>query len=189
MVRRWFFALSALALGVVGVLSLWWPGAVWSLLFIGPLVLLGLRDTLQRKHTLLRNFPVIGHGRYFMEMVRPEIQQYFIESNIDAFPIEREMRSVVYRRAKGDLDTTPFGTQRDVYRIGAASRWASSCAWAGAGIFSPSAGRYWKPVSPPTSSAWTVAKAAPARHRWNFPTRSACRHATPGFSFTARWSG
>ena len=113
----------------------------WALLFIGPLVLLGLRDTLQRKHTLLRNFPVIGHGRYFMEMVRPEIQQYFIESNIDAFPIEREMRSVVYRRAKGDLDTAPFGTQRDVYRIGAASRWASSCAWGGAGIFSPSARR------------------------------------------------
>jgi glutamate synthase domain-containing protein 2 len=123
MVRRWFFVLSALALSVVGLLSLWWPGAAWSLLFIGALLLLGVRDTLQRKHTLLRNFPVIGHGRYFMEMVRPEIQQYFIESNIDAFPIEREMRSVVYRRAKGDLDTTPFGTQRDVYRIG--YEWAS----------------------------------------------------------------
>ena len=146
MVRRWFFALSALALGVVGVLSLWWPGAVWSLLFIGPLVLLGLRDTLQRKHTLLRNFPVIGHGRYFMEMVRPEIQQYFIESNIDAFPIEREMRSVVYRRAKGDLDTTPFGTQRDVYRIGAASRWASSSA-SGTGASScASSRRCWRPA-------------------------------------------
>jgi len=118
MVRRWFFALSALALIAVGLASLWWPGAAWSLLFIGPLILLGIRDSLQRKHTVLRNFPVIGHGRYFMEMVRPEIQQYFIESNIDAFPIEREMRSVVYRRAKGDLDTTPFGTQRNVYRIG-----------------------------------------------------------------------
>ncbi|UCE77250.1 MAG: hypothetical protein JSU62_03330 [Gammaproteobacteria bacterium] len=98
MVRRWFFALSALALIAVGLLSLWWPGAAWSLLFIGPLVLLGIRDSLQRTHTVLRNFPVIGHGRYFMEMVRPEIQQYFIESNIDAFPIEREMCSVVYRR-------------------------------------------------------------------------------------------
>lgn len=51
-------------------------------------------------------------------MVRPEIQQYFIESNIDAFPIEREFRSIVYQRAKGELETKPFGTQRDVYRIG-----------------------------------------------------------------------
>ncbi|MGD2073598.1 MAG: FMN-binding glutamate synthase family protein [Gammaproteobacteria bacterium] len=123
MVRRWFLALSTLALGGIGLLSLVRPGAAWSLVFIGPLIGLGIRDSLQRRHTLLRNFPVIGHGRYFMEMVRPEIQQYFIESNIDAFPIEREMRSVVYRRAKGDLDTTPLGTQRNVYRIG--YEWAS----------------------------------------------------------------
>lgn len=117
MVRRWFFALSALALIAVGLLSLWWPGAAWSLLFIGPLVLLGIRDSLQRKHTVLRNFPVIGHGRYFMEMVRPEIQQYFIESNIDAFPIEREMCSVVYRRID-DLRVRNLGELYDFLEPG-----------------------------------------------------------------------
>ena len=82
------------------------------------LLLLGLHDSLQREHTILRNFPLLGHVRYLFEMVRPEIQQYFIESNTDAFPIEREFRDIVYQRAKGELETQPFGTQRDVYRIG-----------------------------------------------------------------------
>jgi glutamate synthase domain-containing protein 2 len=58
-----------------------------------------------------------------MEMFRPEIQQYFIESNIDAYPVEREMRAIVYQRAKNELETKPLGTQRDVYEIG--YEWAS----------------------------------------------------------------
>ena len=123
MVRRWFFAFTVLTLICIALLSLVWPGALWALAVIVPLAIVGTHDSLQRKHTLLRNFPVIGHGRYFLEMIRPEMQQYFIESNIDAFPIEREMRSIVYRRAKGDLDTAPYGTQRDVYRVG--YEWAS----------------------------------------------------------------
>ena len=123
MVRHWFYISSVLFLAVVLLLSLLWPGALWWLIAIVPLILLGLRDSLQRRHTVLRNFPVIGHGRYFMEMVRPEVQQYFIENNIDAFPIEREFRSIVYQRAKGELETRPFGTQRDVYRVG--YEWAS----------------------------------------------------------------
>ncbi len=118
MVRYWFFAISAVILSLVAMASLFWPPMAWSLVVLLPLFLLGLRDSLQRGHTVLRNFPLIGHGRYFMEMVRPEIQQYFIENNIDAYPIEREFRSIVYQRAKGELETQPFGTQRDVYRMG-----------------------------------------------------------------------
>ena len=123
MVRRWFYVGSVLVLAAVLLTGVAWPPALWSLVLVGPLVLLGIRDSLQRRHTVLRNFPVVGHGRYFMEMVRPEIQQYFIETNIDAFPIEREFRSVVYQRAKGELETKPYGTQRDVYRVG--YEWAS----------------------------------------------------------------
>ena len=123
MVRHWFYIGSVLILAVVLLLSLLWPAALWWLIAVVPLVLLGLHDSLQQRHTVLRNFPVIGHGRYFMEMVRPEIQQYFIENNIDAFPIEREFRSIVYQRAKGELETRPYGTQRDVYRVG--YEWAS----------------------------------------------------------------
>ena len=90
----------------------------WALVIVGPLSALGLYDSLQGRSTVRRNFPLIGHVRYLFEAFRPEIQQYFIESNIDGFPIERELRSIVYQRTKGELETKPFGTQRDVYRIG-----------------------------------------------------------------------
>jgi hypothetical protein len=117
MVRNWFIIGSVLILTGILLLAMAWQNVLWSLVVVGPLVLLGIYDSLQRRHTVLRNFPVIGHLRYFLEMVRPEIQQYFVENNIDAFPIEREFRSIVYQPAKGELDTRPFGTQRDVYRV------------------------------------------------------------------------
>ncbi len=123
MVRYWLFTLAAFAALTVALVAVSKPEILWSLVILLPLIGLLIRDSVQRKHTVLRNFPIIGHFRYFMEMVRPEIQQYFIENNIDAFPIEREFRSVVYQRAKGELQTKPFGTQRDVYRIG--YEWAS----------------------------------------------------------------
>jgi glutamate synthase domain-containing protein 2 len=118
MVRLWFYGISAAVFAVVALVWLVWPPVLWSLVVLGPLFLLGVRDSLQTKHTVLRNFPIIGHGRYMVEGVRPELQQYLIESNLDAFPIEREFRSLVYQRAKNELETRPFGTQRDVYRIG-----------------------------------------------------------------------
>jgi glutamate synthase domain-containing protein 2 len=123
MVRHWFYIGSVSILMFVLLLSLVWPNALWALIAVIPLLLLGIRDSLQRKHTVLRNFPLVGHVRYFLEMIRPEIQQYFIENNIDAFPIEREFRSIVYQRAKGELETRPYGTQRNVYRVG--YEWAS----------------------------------------------------------------
>ena len=89
--------------------------------FTVPVTLLGLRDILQRKHTILRNYPVIGHFRYLLESIRPEIQQYFVERFDDGRPFSREQRSVVYQRAKGELDTSAFGTQHNVYKAG--SEW------------------------------------------------------------------
>jgi glutamate synthase domain-containing protein 2 len=83
-----------------------------------PLFLLGLSDMAQKKHTIRRNFPVIGHTRYILEMIRPEINQYFIESNTDGAPFSREERSLVYQRSKKVTDTLPFGTQRNVYEVG-----------------------------------------------------------------------
>lgn len=61
---------------------------------------------------------MFGHLRYLFESIRPEINQYFIESNTDGRPFSREQRSVVYQRAKKVLDTVPFGTQHDVYAQG-----------------------------------------------------------------------
>jgi len=78
------------------------------------LTLLGLRDVRQARHSVLRNYPVIGHLRFLLEYVRPEIRQYFIEGDNEAAPFSRAQRSLVYQRAKGDSDKRPFGTQIDV---------------------------------------------------------------------------
>jgi glutamate synthase domain-containing protein 2 len=79
---------------------------------------MGLHDMLQRKQSIKRNFPLIGRLRYFFEQIRPEIQQYFIESDTDGTPINRNDRAVVYQRAKQQIDSTPFGTQLNVYAEG-----------------------------------------------------------------------
>src|SRR5580704_9270442 len=83
------------------------------------LYIVGIHDIFQKKHAILRTYPVIGHVRYLLELIRPEIQQYFIEGYSDGKPFSREQRAVVYQRAKLDIDTTPFGTQLDVYQVGA----------------------------------------------------------------------
>lgn len=82
------------------------------------LALLGWRDRMQTKRAVLRNYPVIGHLRFFLEYIRPEIRQYFIESDSEAAPFSRQQRSLVYQRAKGDPDKRPFGTQLDVGAAG-----------------------------------------------------------------------
>jgi len=79
---------------------------------------LGLRDTLQSRHSVLRNYPVIGHLRFLLEFIRPEMRQYFIEGDNEAAPFSRQQRSLVYQRAKGDADKRPFGTQMDVGAVG-----------------------------------------------------------------------
>jgi len=88
-----------------------------AIVFLG-LVLLGLRDVRQKRHAILRNYPVIGHLRFLLEFIRPEMRQYFIESDSEAAPFSRQQRSLVYQRAKGDSDKRPFGTQLDVAAVG-----------------------------------------------------------------------
>ncbi|MFG6457658.1 FMN-binding glutamate synthase family protein [Roseateles sp. BYS96W] len=86
---------------------------VLAILFLA-LTLLGLHDMRQTRHSILRNYPVIGHLRFLLEFIRPEIRQYFLEGDNDAAPFSRAQRSIVYQRAKGDPDQRPFGTQLDV---------------------------------------------------------------------------
>jgi len=92
-------------------------GGGWALLCL-LLVGLGWRDSRQRRHSVLRNYPVIGHLRFLLEFIRPEMRQYFIESDNEAAPFSRQQRSLVYQRAKGDPDKRPFGTQLDVHASG-----------------------------------------------------------------------
>ena len=116
--RLVFYVIAALALLYAVACGIYWVEGLWAFVVLGPLIALGLHDSLQVRRAVLRNFPVIGHGRYLLEMIRPEINQYFIESDTDGRPFGRDVRSLVYQRAKGALDTTPFGTQRDVYEVG-----------------------------------------------------------------------
>jgi glutamate synthase domain-containing protein 2 len=89
-----------------------------AVVVFGSLSLVGLMDVRQTKRSLLRNYPVIGHLRFMLEFIRPEIRQYFIEADNEAAPFSRQQRSLVYQRAKGEPDKRPFGTQLDVALLG-----------------------------------------------------------------------
>ncbi|MBI3791728.1 MAG: FMN-binding glutamate synthase family protein [Gemmatimonadetes bacterium] len=116
--RRLFVLIVIAVLAVEALIGWFWPPFLWTLVLVLPIVGLGVADMSQTRQAVRRNFPVIGRGRYLLEMIRPEINQYFVESNNDGRPFSRNDRSVVYQRAKGDLDTLPFGTQKDVYAPG-----------------------------------------------------------------------
>jgi len=105
------WVLSALQL-VVGQASLLW------VLLLSALVIVGISDLQQTHHAILRNYPIIGHLRFLLEFIRPELRQYFIEGDSEAVPFSRAQRSLVYARSKGDSDKRPFGTQLDVREVG-----------------------------------------------------------------------
>lgn len=101
------------------LLSLPWLSEWWLLtLLTGALTLLGIRDLRQSRHALLRNYPVIGHIRYLIEQVRPEIRQYLVEGDNEQLPFSRAQRSLVYARAKNEGADKPFGTLSDVSEPG-----------------------------------------------------------------------
>lgn len=92
------------------------PKVLNNLLIVFALLsLLGLYDVLQSKHSILKNYPIMGHFRYIFEYFRPEIRQYFIEGDRDALPFSRTQRSLVYQRAKNENADKPFGSIIDVY--------------------------------------------------------------------------
>ncbi|KMO66994.1 Glutamate synthase [NADPH] large chain [Mycolicibacterium chubuense] len=122
---------AAQAIAVGPAVGIWLLGAAAAALTVlrhagwgvAAVVLLGLAalgtwDLVQRRHTILRLYPILGHIRFLMEMIRPEVRQYFIESNIEATPFDRETRDLVYERAKGTKGDEPFGTERDVTAVG-----------------------------------------------------------------------
>jgi glutamate synthase domain-containing protein 2 len=113
-----FYLISLLIYAALGALALVWQPAIIIMLVLAPVFAIGVYDTIQRQKAVLRNFPVLGHFRYLFESIRPEIYQYFIESERDGKPFDRQQRSIVYQRAKKALSTVPFGTQLDVYRPG-----------------------------------------------------------------------
>lgn len=85
---------------------------LWLLLTL-PLLGIGIVHISQKKHAILKNYPVIGWFRYFFESIRPELRQYFWESDTDGRPFNRRQRSIVYQRAKNERETVAFGMQSD----------------------------------------------------------------------------
>jgi len=120
MTARSYFVVISIAVTVfILVLSVFWANALYAFIIVAPLVILGILDMTQKSQTLRRLYPVVCHMRYFLESFRPEIQQYFIESDTNGMPISREFRTLVYQRSKGERDTRAFGTVFDVNRVGA----------------------------------------------------------------------
>jgi len=117
-VRLTVFVSLVLAFIIFSTWSYFWKLAIWGLVPVTALLMLGLYDLFQTKKTVLRVYPVIGHLRYLFESIRPEIQQYFVESDTNGTPVSREFRALVYQRAKRERDTRPFGTLFDVYKDG-----------------------------------------------------------------------
>ncbi len=117
-IRYTAFALSGLGL-LLSLFTLvgFGVGIFWGTIFLF-LVGVGIYDVVQTKRSVLRNYPVIGHMRFMLEFIRPEMRQYFLESDTEAMPFSRSQRSLVYQRAKGEPDKRPFGTQLDVHAVG-----------------------------------------------------------------------
>jgi glutamate synthase domain-containing protein 2 len=116
--RKGFIILSVIITILILVWSYFWPYALSAFLLVGPVIYIGIADIRQTHQSIRRNFPVLGRLRYVFEDLRPKIQQYFIESDLEGVPINRIDRSVIYQRAKEQIDTTPFGTQLNVYAEG-----------------------------------------------------------------------
>ena len=116
--RRIFIIISVVSLLFVIVYSIQFNPIWWLLFIIAPFIILGVVDINQNHSTIRKNFPVIGHLRFLLESFRPEIMQYFVETDTEGKPFNRIFRSIIYQRSKKEMDTTPFGTQMDVYRAG-----------------------------------------------------------------------
>ena len=113
--RYWPFVLVVVA-AIAGAVY-WNEGWAWRWLALvaGALSLLGLRDLVQTRKTLPRNFPIVAHVRYLFEAIRPMMRQYVVEADDDEVPFSHDQRAIVYQRAKLALETRPFGTERNVY--------------------------------------------------------------------------
>ncbi len=113
----WFIALVIFPATTYLSYTFWRPGLAIAVV-LSLYVLVGLYDLWFSGHTLNRLYPVAAYIRYGLEYIRPEIHQYFVASDIEELPFNREQRDLVYRRAKGLDDTKPFGTQHDITETG-----------------------------------------------------------------------
>jgi glutamate synthase domain-containing protein 2 len=116
--RLIFYRAVLLITAILLVALLFWSGSIFlaiPMIAFAVLAAIGTHDLLQTRHAVLRNYPLTAHIRFILEEIRPEIRQYFLESEKDGTPFSRDKRAIVYQRAKHALDKRPFGTQNDVH--------------------------------------------------------------------------
>jgi glutamate synthase domain-containing protein 2 len=113
-----FIGGSAILIIAIAALAQLWAPIGWILWLVVPAILLGIYDAMQTRHAIRRNFPFVGHFRYILESIGPEMNQYFVESATDGRPIDRNERTYVYSRAKRQVETHPFGTELDLLEPG-----------------------------------------------------------------------
>ncbi len=116
--RKIFVLTSIVVTALILLWAYFWIDALFAFVVVGPLIYMGVVDMVQKRQSIRINFPLLGRLRYVFEDFRPKIQQYFVESDTDGAPINRNERSVIYQRAKKQIDTIPFGTQENVYAEG-----------------------------------------------------------------------
>ena len=116
--RKQFFIFGIIVFILSSLIAFFYKYSIFFPLTILALIFVGIANSLQRKHAILRNFPLLGYFRYLFEFISPEIQQYFIERATDGKPFSRNQRSLVYQRAKNIDSTSPFGTQLDLNHSG-----------------------------------------------------------------------
>lgn len=116
--RGHFYFIASAGLAAVALAAPVWTGALWLLALVVPYLSIGLYDIFFSRSNVLMNYPVIGHLRYMLEFISPEIHQYFIEGPHDGRPFNREQRKIIYNRAEGKSGTMPFGTQYDLMENG-----------------------------------------------------------------------
>ena len=118
-ISRFTVFVLSLLLSIALVVALFWNVSLWPFAVIALLITgLGFYDLAQRRHSVRRNYPIIGNFRWLIEAIRPELRQYLFEADNEAAPFSRSQRSLVYARAKGESSERPFGTLLDVYQDG-----------------------------------------------------------------------
>lgn len=110
-----FLTFAGIILLVIAVVGWFWHPFWWLFVIAGPITIIGIVDMTQTQNSIVRNFPFLGHFRYLLQSISPEIRQYFVESNTDGTPFSKNQRDFVNKRANRESETHPFGTELDVY--------------------------------------------------------------------------
>ncbi len=85
----------------------------WLLIFIGLVIIYDI--FINKKHTILHNFPLVGHLRYLLESIGPELRQYIVAGNKEELPFNRIERGWIYASSKNENNYEGFGTDQDIY--------------------------------------------------------------------------